>query len=725
MPIGNGDLGMNLWTEENGDVVFLIGKTDAWNENSQLIKLGRVRIHLDPSPFAKGGPFRQVLNPKTGDITIIGAHATTLRAWVDINAPVIHLEVSGNQPMAVQANVELWRTEARRVEQSADELKRGMRELSSLPEGFVTIDPDTMLAPQNNTLAWVHHNTRSIYPSLISTQHLEALLPTFATDPLLHRNSGVMLKGTDLVSVDDRTLRSRQELSGFRLDAYALVNHSKRIEDWQTALKTVIATTEQTTIDAARTATSMWWKQFWERSWINVSGDDSARAVTQGYAMQRWMLASCGRGPIPAKFNGGIFTVGQEPTPGTPYDPAKGWAQGPDYRAWGSNFWFQNQRHLYWPMIAAGDLDTLSPFYQMYENALPLAKARTRLIYQHGGVMFPETMYYWGLPNNNDFGWGNAKTELKNTWIRWHYNNGLELITMLLDTYASTQDADFAKKTLMPLAIEWITFFDQHAKRLAGKLHYEPAAALETRQNAVNPTQDLAGLMHVLPRLIALPKTLTTAEQRAQWQKLLTEIPPLPRGRTDNNEKQPEQAEHMMPTGTPILLPAEKFSRTNNCENPELYAVFPFRIFGINLPELELARATYNARRFVSSTCWGQDGIEVACLGWADRAKYEVIANFTAFGGERFKWFWKPGHDWEPDLDNGGAGQIALQHMLMQVRDDKVLLFPAWPKSWNVDFKLHAPHKTVIEGIFRNGAVEKLTITPTAHRTNVTVLNAQ
>ena len=35
-------------------------------------------------------------------------------------------------------------------------------------------------------------------------------------------------------------------------------------------------------------------------------------------------------------------------------------------------------------------------------------------------------------------------------------------------------------------------------------------------------------------------------------------------------------------------------------------------------------------------------------------------------------------------------------------------LFPAWPAEWNVDFKLHAPGKTVVECVYRGGKVEKL-----------------
>jgi len=49
--IGNGDLTANVWTEQNGGIVLLIAKTDAWSENGQLLKLGRVRVDLDPNPF--------------------------------------------------------------------------------------------------------------------------------------------------------------------------------------------------------------------------------------------------------------------------------------------------------------------------------------------------------------------------------------------------------------------------------------------------------------------------------------------------------------------------------------------------------------------------------------------------------------------------------------------------------------------------------------------------
>jgi len=83
MPIGNGDIGMNVWAERNGDLWLLLSKSDAWSENGRLLKLGRLRVRLSPNPFVAGARFRQVLHLRQGAITIEagkGEKAVTLMA---------------------------------------------------------------------------------------------------------------------------------------------------------------------------------------------------------------------------------------------------------------------------------------------------------------------------------------------------------------------------------------------------------------------------------------------------------------------------------------------------------------------------------------------------------------------------------------------------------------------------------------------------------------------
>jgi len=51
MPLGNGEVGINLWVEENGDLLFYISRSDSLSEISRLLKVGEVRVALSPNPF--------------------------------------------------------------------------------------------------------------------------------------------------------------------------------------------------------------------------------------------------------------------------------------------------------------------------------------------------------------------------------------------------------------------------------------------------------------------------------------------------------------------------------------------------------------------------------------------------------------------------------------------------------------------------------------------------
>jgi hypothetical protein len=88
----------------------------------------------------------------------------------------------------------------------------------------------------------------------------------------------------------------------------------------------------------------------------------------------------------------------------------------------------------------------------------------------------------------------------------------------------------------------------------------------------------------------------------------------------------------------------------------------------------------------------------------------------------RFPTFWGPGHDWVPDHNWGGSGMIGLQEMLMQTVDDKIVLFPAWPQEWDVDFKLHAPGNTTVEASLVNGKIEYLKVIPGSRRKDLLVM---
>ncbi len=153
MPLGNGDIGLNVWIEKNGDLVFYISKTDAWGgeleaqkdewmkQGGVLMKLGAIRVSVSPNPLVKSSVFKQILRLKDGEILVQegqGNSAVNFRVWVDANHPVIQVETKSVSPATVTVKLENWRA------------------------GLT----DTVLNDQKNRITWYHHNSATTEPHL-------------------------------------------------------------------------------------------------------------------------------------------------------------------------------------------------------------------------------------------------------------------------------------------------------------------------------------------------------------------------------------------------------------------------------------------------------------------------------------------------------------------------------------------------------------------------------
>ena len=151
----------------------------------------------------------------------------------------------------------------------------------------------------------------------------------------------------------------------------------------------------------------------------------------------------------------------------------------------------------------------------------------------------------------------------------------------------------------------------------------------------------------------------------------------------------------------------------NKGEWSELYAIYPFRIYGLEKPDIEVAQNAFAVRKNRRAGCWSQEAVQAALLGDSETARIYVTGHLTRKDPRmRFPAFWDRGSDYVPDEDNGGNGLHALQTMLIQFDGSKILLLPAWPKTWDAEFKLHAPANTIVEGRIRAGKIVDLKITP-------------
>lgn len=428
--------------------------------------------------------------------------------------------------------------------------------------------------------------------------------------------------------------------------------------------------------------------------------------ITRGYTLQRYVQACGGRGNFPIKFNGGIFTV-EPKAMGKPFDP--------DYRSWGECFWWQNTRHMYHPMLASGDFEMMDPLWKMYESARPACEARAALYHQCQGCYFPETMTSWGTYSNGDYGWnraGHPASDVLCPWWQYAWNQGPELVGLLLDRWDYTKDPAFLKQMVLPMAQSVLLYFDTRFKKdPSGVIILDPTQSIETLwYGVINDMPNVAGLRDITARLCDLPQDLTSAEQREFFAKMKSACPPIPLETATRDGKAITQ-----------LAPAQKYqNKRTNCEDPELYAIWPFRLYGIGKPDLDQAVAAYNDRVNHLDVGWGYDGNCAALLGLTDEAA-RILNKKCANSRPGYRWpaTWGPNFDWLPDQNHGGNLLETTQLMLLQCDGSKIRILPAWPKQWDVSFKLHATGNTVVQCVCRAGKIQSLEIAPAERRKDV------
>ncbi len=268
----------------------------------------------------------------------------------------------------------------------------------------------------------------------------------------------------------------------------------------------------------------------------------------------------------------------------------------------------------------------------------------------------------------------------------------------------------------LPLIRASVRFFDEHyqlrqklrsGKPLDanGKLVIFPSTSCESYRGARNPADLIAGLQACLESLLALDDSLVPPLGKKYYREFLQRVPPYTYGEVN---------------GERILLPAESYARYQNYECPQFYSLFPFNRFALGQDDMDLFRATWKHGKFPKNMVisWHQDGTFYARMGMVKEAA-DYNQKKLENSPRRFPTFWGPGHDWAPDHNWGGTGMIGLQEMLLQTPGDKILLLPAWPKEWDVNFKLHAPQQTTVACVYRGGKVEKLVVAPASRAKDV------
>jgi len=729
MPVGGGDIGLNVWVE-NGDLLFYMSRSGTFDENNEFVKLGRIRVQLDPNPFT-GESFKQELILRDGYVTISGSGkeiSGEVNVWIDVFRPVIHVDAVTSRPADMKVSYESWRIG-----------DKPLRPIEAFANSYKWESPENLFKPgdsidfDGNSVVFLHRNREhTIYDETLQQQGLYHMKDRIY-NPMANLAFGGIVQGNGLVRGEittgtyldtDFTAWELNSRKASKKQGFTVVLQTEQSEDRSAWREKLDATAADPGVNNKNSwkLSKEWWNKYWDRSFIVINGkkpDQASEAwqVGRNYQLFRYMLGCNAYGSYPTKFNGGLFTYDPRFT-----DPSRAFT--PDFRNWGGGtFTAQNQRLVYFPMLKSGDFDMMKPQLDFYKRIREAGEVRSEVYWGHGGACLTEQIDNFGLPNKAEYGLdrpeGFDPGLQYNNWLEYQWDTSLEFCLMALERYAYNGDDP---SEYIELIMSVLRFFDEHYQFLAarrgikvldgnGHLVLYPGSACETYKMTYNSSSTIAGLKTMISRTLELPGTILDTENRSYLEELSTRIPDI---------------EYRQVEGKTTISPARSWERVSNVEAPQLYPVFPWKIFGIGKPGLDTAVNTYfldpEVQEFKSHVGWKQYGIWAANLGLADEA-WTLTKLKMKDSGRRFPAFWGPGFDWVPDHNWGGSGMIGLQDMLLQEINGQILLFPAWPKDVDVHFKLHAPGNTVVEAEWKDGAGKVISVWPVERKDDVRIMN--
>ena len=695
MPCGGHDVGMNVWVE-NGDLLFYISKSGMFDENNTLLKAGRWRLRLASHPFKDaGGTFSQTLCLNDGAIYIKGID-TEVRLWADVFTSKVFMEITSKTKTDATLSYESWRYKDRKLTKA--ECQQSSYKWN-LPKDAMTYKD--VITTRTDGLSFTHTNkANTVFDFTVNKQQLDKI-----KDTLYNPIGGIAFGGQMTAQGFKYTGTTDGVYASTDYRAWNFKATGMRRSTVSISLFVGNDKADGVTASVSKKRSARWWNEFWQRSFIEAVGksktDKELNMVVRNYELMRYMLGCNAYGAWPTKFNGSLFTF--DPVFVDPKAPFT-----PDYRKWGGGtMTAQNQRLVYWPMLKSGDADMMVAQFDTYLRLLPTAVARTRHYWGHDGASFTEQLENFGLPNPAEYGKhkpGEDPGVERNAWLEYQWDTSLEFCSMILlsNRYFGTDIKRYEE-----MIRQCLLFYDLHYQYLAkqrgtkpldgdGKLILYPTSGCETYKMTYNASSVIAALRVVAEQCIGYHKNNTCVDTLLinTANTILKRLPEIPLRSID---------------GHTCIAPAVVWARIQNVETPQLYPVFPWRVYGLGRKDIDIARDTYlydpHAVSMRTAKGWKQDNIWAACLGLTDEAKRLATDKLTN-GPYRFTAFFDPGYDWAPDCNKGGAAMIGLQEMLLQEKTDgELMLFPAWPKEWNVRFRLHATGNRTVNAMITDGKI--------------------
>lgn len=698
--------GANVWFSE-GALRLYLGHSGAYDADEVLRKIGALTLRVPGLDLHKPKLFRQELDLSRGAIrvSLTAEDGTTLAYRLQFCGESLLIDAKSSRPMRIEVAYGNWRALPQ-------------------PNGEASVEVI------EGTLVAAHRNRGGLRSARLASE--QKVPDKTILNPSLGRVFGCAIAASGGISWNrpravqsaawqgaewpGLTVESKQHLIAVTLGAAPKGDPAAWLARSKLLLETDVLT-------AVRTAADQRWEDFWRRSYIYVQPggktSDPAFQLGRNYQLFRYMLASSQEAELPMRTNGGIFTMESTPDRIAPRlnnpELALPKSSGPDFRRGNLAFTGRSQRWVGWPGVASGDFDITASTLRFYRERLGIAQARAAGL-KAAGAVYPEQLSLGGYVSEQ----GNAQGLSTLPYQTYHFSSGLEIAWMALQSHL-TNGADLRPE--LPWILGQLRFFESYyrAQNLArtgneldaeGHIVIQPANGLELTAGAINPAETVAALRALCAGL--LESKQVERGDRDFVESLASRLPELPMAQSKGFE---------------VLSPAAKWREfINGWELPELYAAWPYRLVGVTQPEtLQMSRATWNlldeprgkTRQGIchkQDLSWQPTWVTSAALGMTKEAEKRAIAKLSdAASPCRFPAFFGPGHEWLPDYSWGGSAMVGLQEMLLAPQASargKIRLLPAWPKQWDVVFKLRAPGNTTVEGEVAGGKLVRLIVSP-------------
>jgi hypothetical protein len=331
MPLGDGDTVSLTSVDSSGQLGFLIGKSDAYDEFHELIKVGRVLVNFNPplvAVAAAGDDFRQTLHYANASITVqtAGYHVTL---WL-ASGGVLHIEAlrGDSTPFSVRAVVDLWRNATYQVPSygggpcgcGACNKTQHFRHADTVVRGTGEDGPIWFHRNELRPDVFQHHGAGSLWEQELRFAKLgSAIEKGLSRDPLTNLSFGATLRGGGVPARAWRQLpapalgieTTTKTAGTVALSVHVLSAQTDSPADYVSLLRQQVAGSPSDS--QAQLAHTEQWAQIWGRSRIEVlRSTNSSQDVTHTtgmYIATRYIALLEQRGG-PKKFNGKKFKRG-------------------------------------------------------------------------------------------------------------------------------------------------------------------------------------------------------------------------------------------------------------------------------------------------------------------------------------------------------------------------------------------------------------------------------